>query len=95
MKGTSINLRPNRLSRTISMVKKNALYSLSTPSQFLCPTRLDMNKSDNFRLKCLSFSEICAISCVLCLLQKSYHYQLVGQNVVFLLTFDTCDVVHN
>ena len=60
-----------------------------------------INTSDNFRIKCFSYSEISAILCVLYFLIVHFFIsswktcQLMFENFFFLVVFDTCDVAYN
>jgi len=85
------------------------LYTLSTAVFwrhkcqfiFLCPTKLLIIVIDHFRIKCLSSSKISAILCVLYFLFLNVFIlswktcQLMWENLVFLVIFDTCDLVYN
>ena len=51
-------------------------------------------------VKCLSYSELNAILCYLFFVLTLFYYSwktclLIGENVVFFVIFDTCDVMHN
>jgi len=75
---------------------------LSMVSTVLLPDKIIKN-SDNFRIKCFSYSKISAIFVffIICFytflfnLGKVKTCQLTGENFVFLFKFDTCDVVYN
>ena len=59
-----------------------------------------INNSDNFRIKCLSHSKISAILCVFYFLFYTFYLNLENmltkvRNFVFLVIFDTCDVMYH
>jgi len=59
-----------------------------------------INYSKNFRIKCLSYSKIIAILCVLYFLFYIFYLNLENmltkvRNFVFLVIFDTCDVMYH
>ena len=60
-----------------------------------------INNSDNFRIKCLSYSKfkcnfMCSLVSVFTLFIQSWKTcQLMWKNFVFLVIFDTCDAVYN
>ena len=59
-----------------------------------------INDSENFRIKCLSYSKIIAILCVLYFLFYTFYLNLENmltkvRNFVFLVIFDTCDVMYH
>ena len=77
------------------------MYSDVTSVNSVCVSDKIINYNDNFRIKCLFYSKINAILCVLYFLFLHFFIkswktcQLMWENFVFLVIFDTCDVVHN
>jgi len=76
------------------------LYSDVTSVNSVFVSDKMINNSDNFRVKWLSYSKISAILCVPYFLFLHFIWfwktcQLMWGNFVFLVIFDTCDVVYN
>jgi len=77
------------------------LYSdVTSVNSVFVPDKI-INNSDKFEIKCLSYSKISVILCVLYFLflhffNKSWKTcQIMWANFDFLVIFDTCDVVYN
>jgi len=86
-----LQIDSNTIDGNVEFVQFVQLYSYVTSVNSVFVSDKIINDSDNFRIKCLSYSKIRAILSVLYFL----FLHFLWENLVFLVIFDTCDVVYN